>query len=152
MSQPSDNLLLLGRVVFRLLLVVSLWEGPVVWGHSHRVAMMGPANLTSHIASYHECDTAAADLGWHWHFSIPATDGDSSGSGQSSHRLPPTVLPAAELATGLAFLEAYGGLSGIVPAAGSLAIDGAAFSSVQMRGTAVVRRSPPADLSSRLRC
>lgn len=68
-------------VVFRLLLVVALWEGPVLWGHTHNADRSA---LAGHIARFHACDVDPASLGWHWHFSLPDTDG----SGRSDDECP----------------------------------------------------------------
>lgn len=56
----------LSAVVFRLLLVVSLWQGQVVWGHQHQA---DSSSMAEHIARYHAGDPNAWNLGWHWHLS-----------------------------------------------------------------------------------
>jgi len=89
---------LLSRVALRLLLVVSLWEGPVVWGHSHTSVMSPSESLVAHIAAHHACESDATHLGWHWHFSIPEADGANPSPEKPTRRVAPSVLPAAESA------------------------------------------------------
>ncbi|MBI1346086.1 hypothetical protein GC163_07335 [bacterium] len=63
--------------MFRLLLAVSLWDGPVLWGHQHNHDATADAE---HIARYHAGDPEAALLGWHWHCSLPESDPSESES------------------------------------------------------------------------
>lgn len=86
----------LASISFRLLLVVSLWEGPVLWGHTHTNATPG---LAFHIGRLHSGDPAAMNMDWHWHLSVPDRNGDE----QSERKLPtqsqPTLVRiSAELA------------------------------------------------------
>jgi len=70
-------------VVFRLMLIASLWQGPIIWGHCHQHSIVGLAN---HIAKFHSQTPDPWDLGWHWHCSLP---GDafpvSSDPNQTNH-------------------------------------------------------------------
>jgi hypothetical protein len=59
-----------GSLVMRLLLMATLWEGPVPWGHSHAHST-DDRHLAEHLARFHPHDHHAADWGWHWHFSYP---------------------------------------------------------------------------------
>jgi len=58
---------MLSAVVFRLLLIASLWQGPIAWGHAHSPNVAG---LADHIAKFHsgQLDTSCCD--WHWHYSL----------------------------------------------------------------------------------
>ena len=68
MSVPFLCNELLSSVVFRLMLMASLWQGPILWGHSHQQVREG---LADHIAKFH-CEGASSwQLGWHWHCSLP---------------------------------------------------------------------------------
>src|SRR5690606_3831927 len=51
-------------VAFRLLLVVSLWRGPVLWAHEHSAAC---EDLSRHLSVFHADNPEAWNLGWHWH-------------------------------------------------------------------------------------
>lgn len=61
----------LTTAVFRLLLVASLWQGPILWGHQHHLASAG---LSFHTAQCHSNDEDSRELGWHWHLSWPVCD------------------------------------------------------------------------------
>lgn len=56
------------RVGLRLLLWMTLWPGPLPWGHSHAGIQ---DQLAEHLARFHPHDDHAAELGWHWHLSFP---------------------------------------------------------------------------------
>ena len=78
-------------VCFRLLLVVSLWRGPALWGHEHKA---GGEDLATHLAIFHPDEPDPWNLGWHWHFSLPDSPGPLSPEGEEplSHSCDP--LPA----------------------------------------------------------
>lgn len=143
---------LLSRIALRLLLVLSLWDGPVVWGHSHATAMSRTESLAAHIAVHHACEGNAAHLGWHWHFSIPESDGADPSPGKSSRRVAPSVLPAAESAL-VVTSQLADAPFGHTPG-GSLPFrdESHALSSFARGGAMVHEPSPRPDLSSRLRC
>lgn len=65
-------------VVFRLLLAVSLWRGPLLWAHDHTTA---DADLTTHLSVFHPDEPNPWHLGWHWHFSLPDNRGPLSPGG-----------------------------------------------------------------------
>ncbi|WP_437226225.1 hypothetical protein SH661x_004473 [Planctomicrobium sp. SH661] len=74
----------LAAVVFRLVLMTSLWQGPVVWGHSHHQT---EAELADHIARFHSGVSDCRCNGWHWHCSLPddvapKSSGQSNGNGK----------------------------------------------------------------------
>lgn len=71
---------------FRLLLVVSLWQGPVAWIHMHAPDAEG---LADHLARFHADDPDPFCLGWHWHLSSPVT-----GEPTSDHEKPANPHPA----------------------------------------------------------
>jgi hypothetical protein len=76
--------------VFRWLLVVSLWEGPVLWGHVHAV---GEAGLGAHLQRCHLHDADPFGLGWHWHLSWPEPgDSETSHKTAQSTAHPPRLL------------------------------------------------------------
>lgn len=58
--------------LFRLLLVASLWRGPVLWAHEHSAAC---EDLTTHLSIFHADEPEAWNLGWHWHLSVPDSRG-----------------------------------------------------------------------------
>jgi hypothetical protein len=64
---PSQQNRLRTAVWFRLLLALSLWQGPVLWGHQHR----GVTGLAEHIARFHADNSSAGSMGWHWHLMMP---------------------------------------------------------------------------------
>lgn len=78
-------------VVFRLLLIFSLWQGPFPLLHRHDI---GEPGLTSHLSRYHAGQSADIDLGWHWHLYFPET-GDPNRPADSQEPSPlrlPRVL------------------------------------------------------------
>lgn len=83
MTLIPNTLRQLAAVVFRLGLVVSLWQGPGVWGHSHHATV---STLSDHFASYHAHDSNPLAMGWHWHLSLPSPypEDHSGGSASSS--------------------------------------------------------------------
>lgn len=80
MSQGTSPLSQIGSVVFRLLLVASLWEGPQVTVHTHGSLT---EDLATHLATFHAHDADPAHLGWHWHLTLPE---DESGDQPSRSR------------------------------------------------------------------
>jgi hypothetical protein len=67
-------------IVVRLGLIVSLWQAPIPWLHSHGtdIAQIAPATnateLATHLAIFHD-DVAPGsehDFGWHWHWVLPS--------------------------------------------------------------------------------
>lgn len=68
----------LTAVALRFLLALSLWQGPILWGHEHHV---GSAGITAHLATFHSGDANAMQLGWHWHLSLPNWDPSQSPEG-----------------------------------------------------------------------
>lgn len=143
---------LLSRIALRLLLVLSLWDGPVVWGHSHATAMSRTESLAAHIAAHHACEGNAAHLGWHWHFSIPDADGADPSREKTSRRVAPSVLPAAESALVVTsqLADAPFGYAVCGPIIGC--DDSHAPASFRQGRASLSRPSPRPDLSSRLRC
>ena len=90
MFRPSCSNHPLANVVFRLALMMSLWEGPVLWGHSH--AGDCSSSLIGHVTRLHGGDCDPLCLGWHWHFSVRDLEEHGS-SGRPQHRRPsPTAL------------------------------------------------------------
>lgn len=83
----------LTAVVFRLMLAISLWEGPILWGHQHSSNSTG---MATHIARCHACDESPQSLGWHWHVSLPVQGDPSSSKGDDvpQTNLPRTVAPS----------------------------------------------------------
>ena len=78
-------------VVFRLLLVVSLWRGPVLWAHEHDANC---ENLTTHLVVFHPDAPETWDLGWHWHLSLPDGRGPLSPDDKEPFGEPCDSLPA----------------------------------------------------------
>jgi len=48
-------------------MIVSLWQGPIVWGHRHE---QGDVGLANHIHKFHDESHQSSCLGWHWHCSL----------------------------------------------------------------------------------
>lgn len=65
---PSLNQI--AAVAFRLVLAVSLWPGPIPWGHEHFTTQ---ADLHDHLVRCHAQDPEGWQTGWHWHFSLPGS-------------------------------------------------------------------------------
>lgn len=57
-------------IALRVLLIVSLWEGPVLWGHHHSPGFIG---LSEHLEQFHPgLETRSPPQSeWHWHLSWP---------------------------------------------------------------------------------
>jgi hypothetical protein len=63
-------------MVIRVLMLLSLWNGPIPLGHDHRSMMngiAGAASVAKHVASFHSnCKCGASkELGWHLHWIMP---------------------------------------------------------------------------------
>ena len=107
----------IATVVFRLLLAVSLWNGPVLWGHQH---VHGATADAEHIARYHANDPDASHLGWHWHCTLPeSSDTESEGQAHAPFTkvaLVPGVTTATDMSASTPAWNA-GGLtvSGVMP-------------------------------------
>ena len=76
---------LLTSVLFRLLLVASLWQGPILWGHQHDLNSVG---LSFHTARCHSNDDHTTNLGWHWHLTLPTTHEDQAPNDPDQPQLP----------------------------------------------------------------
>lgn len=118
-------------VGFRLLMVVSLWQGPIAWGHQHAPDSVGMAD---HLARFHAGETDAFCLGWHWHVTLPGT-----GSPTSTDQGPPEQLPANPVVIGSAVSVCCGSLSpdalvqtGLLPS--NLALGGRVFAPLGAQG------------------
>jgi hypothetical protein len=64
-----------------VLLIASLWRGPVPLCHVHATAGASDEQLLSgHLQWFHQrgCSSDCPALGWHWHF-VPASDIDGDG-------------------------------------------------------------------------
>lgn len=91
-------------VAFRLLLVVSLWRGPVLWAHEHSAAC---EDLSRHLSVFHADNPEAWNLGWHWHLCLPESRGplapeDKVPFGDPGDSLPALVsAPHSSLTAGL---------------------------------------------------
>ena len=81
-------------VTLRLLLVLSLWQGPSFWGHVHHSESVG---LGVHLAQFHSGEADSLQLGWHWHLSLPE-NGPSQSSEDSEQ--PRETLPKIAVASG----------------------------------------------------
>ena len=75
----------LAAICFRLLLVMSLWQGPILWGHQHTP---DSGVSTAHIARFHGNRSDAWSLSWHWHLSLLERSGDESSEKAEETRLP----------------------------------------------------------------
>lgn len=75
--------------MLRLLLALSVWDGPVLWGHVHTDGQKG---LDTHVARFHACDQSPWTLGWHWHITVPAADDEADSDGQPTRRSEHTVV------------------------------------------------------------
>lgn len=53
--------------LFRLACIVSLWQAPVPWVHSHAAEV----GLQEHLAAFHADADELTTLGWHWHAVLP---------------------------------------------------------------------------------
>ncbi len=89
MSYFTFSLCPVAGVVFRLLLLASLWEGPVLWGHTHNSATPG---LSAHLARLHQGQLAAMNIGWHWHLSLPESGQGEQSDGKFPKDYQPTVV------------------------------------------------------------
>ena len=76
-------------VAGRLLLVASLWQGPICWGHEHTCEGM---DLAAHLARFHRAETDAMTRGWHWHLSMPNQSGNELPGDDQSYPSHPAVL------------------------------------------------------------
>lgn len=78
-----------GRIALaiRLMLALSLWQGPLVWGHDHSTS----APSAEHVARFHGGDLASAQSEWHWHFSFP--EGADPSSSPTDEPPPPSSWP-----------------------------------------------------------
>lgn len=99
-SLPQQNSIV--AVCFRLLLAVSLWQGPVLWGHQHEP---NSAGLAAHLSRFHADDSHALTLGWHWHLSLPVqrVPGSSDDAEQSQQPLPLIVVSSASLCANISY-------------------------------------------------
>lgn len=78
----------LRRVAVSVLLLASLWRGPLPWCHSHsepETAADASAGLAWHVQWLHvSADNGSVVAGWHWHFVLPTdVDGDGRQDGES---------------------------------------------------------------------
>lgn len=111
-------------VCFRLLLVMSLWQGPVLWGHQHTPES---GVSTTHIAQFHGNQSDAWNLSWHWHFSRLDPSGNASSEQSDETRLPFSQIVVNEAGCALALggtiasvaIEAVRWLPANVPHTGS---------------------------------
>jgi hypothetical protein len=92
-------------VGFRLLLLVSLWQGPIIWGHDHAVTDL---HLAEHVARFHVSESDSWKLGWHWHFSIPESRQPTSPEDTGRHQEPLKVMPVCGYAASLSGIGASG--------------------------------------------
>ena len=68
-----------GRFVLRACLIVSLWQAPVPWIHSHETdssqgtGLASTGDLVQHLALFHPATKidSADELGWHLHWILP---------------------------------------------------------------------------------
>lgn len=60
----------IAAVAFRLVLAVSLWPGPIPWGHQHLTTQV---DLHDHLVRCHTQDADGWQTGWHWHYSLPGS-------------------------------------------------------------------------------
>jgi len=88
LSAMSQQSRLHTAVWFRLLLALSLWQGPVLWGHQHR----GVTGLAEHIARFHTNNSSAGSMGWHWHLMMPNGQHPLSPSSADQHTSAPRDL------------------------------------------------------------
>ncbi|MFV0443991.1 MAG: hypothetical protein ACK5Q5_10515 [Planctomycetaceae bacterium] len=75
------------RVWVTVLLLVSLWRGPLPWCHNHAApesAAHDSAELAWHVRwLHHAAAIENVDSGWHWHFVLPNDiDGDGRQDGE----------------------------------------------------------------------
>jgi hypothetical protein len=54
-------------LLFRLVLAISLWQGPILWGHAHTADIS-----ENHLTRFHIQPTLGGMMQWHWHLSPPA--------------------------------------------------------------------------------
>lgn len=104
----SLTIRLRSSAVFRLLLVVSLWDGPVLWGHVHAV---GAGDLMTHLQQFHLHDPEPFGLGWHWHLSLPEDGKPGSPGDSGKNRAHPPRLLTKPLQCGVDSLSASSGAS-----------------------------------------
>lgn len=124
MSREAQRRFPVSLVGFRLLMVVSLWQGPIAWGHQHAPDSEG---IADHIARFHAGEADAFCLGWHWHVSLPGT-GEPTSNDQGA----PEQLPTNPVVIGSAVSVGCGPLSpdalveaGLTPS--NLSLSGCAF-------------------------
>ncbi len=53
--------------LFRLACIVSLWQAPVPWVHTHAAEV----DLQEHLAAFHANADEFSTRGWHWHAVLP---------------------------------------------------------------------------------
>lgn len=76
---------ILTSACLRLLLVISLWQGPIIWGHKHHGS---GEELANHIVRFHGQELTPREMGWHWHCSMPADLFSKSTSDTNRDSLP----------------------------------------------------------------
>ena len=94
----------IGSVLFRSLLVLALWTGPIPWGHHHNLS--GP-DLAKHLAMFHDSQDCT-NVGWHWHFTTP--DGENPVSPEQDHEhhqpaAPDSARPDIRVAEAISSLQ-----------------------------------------------
>lgn len=92
-------------VGFRLMLMVSLWQGPIIWGHDHAPVN---ARLAEHVARFHAGESDAWNLGWHWHVSMPDSRMPNSPEDSGPHRDPLEVATVFRLVSALGKVGSWG--------------------------------------------
>jgi len=110
--------MLLAAAGFRLLLIVSLWQAPVVWGHQHST---DAADLAEHLALFHGGDFESCNLGWHWHVSLPQGEAPCSPESPQSPRdsLPGVVDSVSTPGSHLLSARVLHELADLIPLAAS---------------------------------
>lgn len=89
-----------GPLVLRACLIVSLWQAPVPWIHTHGTDLIGAAragiaqDLVHHLALFHPSinPDSAQNLGWHLHWVLPCW-------GHAIDDTPDDESPATEIMT-----------------------------------------------------
>ena len=104
-------------IALRLLLILSLWDGPILWGHQHSA---GCSHLPEHLAKYHANDARAMELGWHWHLTRWCGVGLAD---SENHEQPPLPFPKQSAEQTLAVIG-WSSLENLPTTAATL-IDGA---------------------------
>ena len=99
-------------VSFRLLLLVSLWQGPIIWVHDHTPV---DSRLAEHVARFHASESDPWNLGWHWHVSMPESRIPTSPEDSGRHQDPLDVAEVCGFVANFGNIGASGSTHLLLP-------------------------------------